>query len=55
MAEKSPQRDRERNELMPFADISFLWFIGAVRDGFGITKTASSRLSSWAAVCCFWR
>ena len=41
--------------LMPFAGISFLWFIGVVRDGLGRSRTGSSPPSSWAADCFFWR
>ena len=35
--------------LVPFAGIAFLWFIGVVRDPLGATRTASLPPFSWAA------
>ena len=39
-------------DLVPFAGIAFLWFIGVVRDRIGHAKTGSSHRSSSAAACC---
>jgi len=41
--------------MMPFAGISFLWFIGVVRDGFGRFEDRFFSTCSWAAACCSWR
>ena len=38
--------------LLPFAGIAFLWFIGVVRDRIGPARTGSSPPCSWAAGCC---
>jgi hypothetical protein len=38
--------------LRPFAGIAFLWFMGVIRDAWGILKTASSPQSTWVVVCC---
>ncbi len=35
--------------LVPFAGIAFLWFIGSKT-----WRTACLRPCSWAAACCFW-
>ncbi len=41
--------------LVPFAGIAFLWFIGVVRDRLGESmKTASLPLCSWAVVSFSW-
>ena len=39
--------------LVPFAGIAFLWFIGVVRDRLEAMKTASFPPSSWAVGSCF--
>ena len=38
--------------LVPFAGIAFLWFIGVVGTGSGSGRTGSSRPCSRAAACC---
>jgi hypothetical protein len=38
--------------LVPFAGIAFLWFIGVVRDRMASARTGSSPPCSWAAGCC---
>ena len=38
--------------LIPFAGIAFLWFVGVIRDRIGRARTASSPRSSWAAASC---
>ena len=40
--------------LVPFAGVAFLWFVGVLRDRLGDGKIASPRCSS-AARCCFWQ
>jgi len=38
--------------LVPFAGIAFLWFIGWCGTGLGSGRTGSSRRCFWAAGCC---
>src|SRR5215831_5849848 len=38
--------------LLPFAGIAFLWFVGALRDRLGHLKTASLPRCFWEAACC---
>jgi hypothetical protein len=40
-------------KLMPFAGITFLWFIAVVRDGLG--RYEDRFFASVAAVCCSWQ
>jgi len=40
--------------LLPFAGIAFLWFIGVVRDRWESMRTASLPPFFWAADCCSW-
>ena len=40
--------------LLPFAGIAFLWFIGVVRDQLGNMKFASLPPCSWVVGSCFW-
>ena len=40
--------------LVPFAGIAFLWFIGVLRDRIGEREDRFSRPCSWAAACCSW-
>ena len=42
-------------QLVPFAGIAFLWFIGVLRDGWGSAKTSFLPQSSSVAVSCFSR
>ena len=37
--------------IVPFAGIAFLWFIGVIRDGSARMRTGSSRRCSWGAAC----
>jgi hypothetical protein len=39
--------------LIPYAGIAFLWFIGVIRDLLSESEAASLQPSSSAAVCCF--
>ena len=38
--------------LVPFAGIAFMWFIGVIRDRIGEREDRFSRPCSWAAACC---
>jgi hypothetical protein len=38
--------------LIPFAGIAFLWFIGVLRDRIASARTGFPRPCSWAAACC---
>ncbi len=42
-------------KLMPFAGITFLWFIGVVRDGLGRYEDRFFATVFLGAVCFFWR
>jgi ABC-type amino acid transport system permease subunit len=39
--------------IVPFAGIAFLWFIGVIRDRIARTRIGSSRRSSWGAPLLF--
>ena len=41
--------------LVPFAAIAFLWFIGVLRDRLAQLENRFSRPSFSGAACCFWR
>jgi len=41
--------------LVPFAGIAFLWFVGVLRDRLGLARTNFLRRCSWAAEFYCWR
>jgi len=41
--------------LVPFAGVAFLWFIGVLRDRLGQLEDRFWPPYFWAAACCFWR